>query len=196
MVLGFLVTLVTFPGVIFHEWAHKIACKKMGLEVYEVCYFRLGDPVGYVSHEPPHRYSQSFIIAVAPFLLNTATANIFFMLAIKTPKPISYLFYWLGFSSGMHAYPSHQDAENLWNFTKRVWRRNPLVLFGIPIIALIVVADALRYLWFDFFYALFLLAFSNLFFTNPLMIFNMSKILDNLNTWLGRIEQLIEGWID
>jgi len=43
-----LIALVTFPGIILHEWAHKFFCDRTGVPVYKTCYFRLGNPAGYV----------------------------------------------------------------------------------------------------------------------------------------------------
>ena len=45
---GFLIAIVTFPGVIVHEAAHLFFCRWFKLEVYDVCFFRVGNPSGYV----------------------------------------------------------------------------------------------------------------------------------------------------
>jgi len=57
---GKVVSLLTFPGVIVHELAHKIFCEMAGVQVYEVCYFRFGNPAGYVKHEPVSELIKSF----------------------------------------------------------------------------------------------------------------------------------------
>lgn len=56
---GWLITLVTSPGVILHEYAHKHVAMAVGLQLYEVVYFRIGNPAGYVLHEPPHTLGKS-----------------------------------------------------------------------------------------------------------------------------------------
>jgi hypothetical protein len=38
---GFIISLLTFPGVIVHEWAHKIACNLFDVAVFRVVYFKL-----------------------------------------------------------------------------------------------------------------------------------------------------------
>lgn len=164
---GWVIAVLTFPGVILHELAHKIACDITGVSVYRVCYFRIGNPAGYVEHAPPRKYSQAFIIATAPFLVNSIVAILIFTLALKTPLTteiygikLRYILYWLGISIGMHAFPSSGDAKNLWDFTWAVWRRKPYVLLGIPIIVLIYIANALSFFWFDAIYALILLTFT------------------------------------
>ena len=50
---GFLISLVTFPGVIVHELAHVVFCRLTKTPILSVCYFRLGNPAGYVIHERP-----------------------------------------------------------------------------------------------------------------------------------------------
>ncbi len=161
---GTIIAILTFPGVIMHEYAHKLACEKTGVRVYEVCYFRLGNPVGYVQHAPPRTYKQAFLITVAPFLVNSIIAIAIFIIALMTPITfeiwkikVRYILYWLGVSIAMHAFPSSHDAKNLWDFTWRVWKRKPYILLGLPIVALIYLANLLSYIWFDLIYALFLL---------------------------------------
>jgi len=66
-----LLRLFTLPGVVVHEFAHKQACDLVGVPVLEVAYFRFDDPPGYVQHVTPERYRASFVVSVAPFLVNT-----------------------------------------------------------------------------------------------------------------------------
>jgi hypothetical protein len=153
-----LIALVTFPGIILHEWAHKFFCDRNKVPVYKTCYFRLGNPAGYVIHGPVDSYGKAFLIATAPFLVNTAIAVILFVVAVIIPLGlIAYLLYWLGISIAMHSFPSSQDADNLWNYSKRNWWRNPLALVGFPVIGLIKLAGILSAVWFDLLYAVALL---------------------------------------
>lgn len=69
-----LLRLAAAPGVAVHEFAHKQVCDLVGVRVSEVVYFRLGDPPGYVHHEQPGRYRESFAISVAPFLVNSVVS--------------------------------------------------------------------------------------------------------------------------
>ncbi len=48
-----LTSIVTFPGVIVHEFGHALFCFITRVRVLEICWFRLGDPLGYVIHEKP-----------------------------------------------------------------------------------------------------------------------------------------------
>jgi hypothetical protein len=155
---GWLIALITFPGIILHEWAHKFFCDRTGVPVYKTCYFRLGNPAGYVIHAPIDNYGKAFLISTAPFLVNTIIAAIFFVIAVILPLGLtSYILYWLGISIAMHSFPSSQDADNLWSYSKTAWRRNPLVLFSFPVVGLIKLARMLSAIWFDLVYAIALL---------------------------------------
>jgi hypothetical protein len=152
LIPGKFIALLTFPGVIIHELGHRIFCELVGVQVYKTCYFRFGNPAGYVIHEAPERYSSTFLIAVAPFIFNTIVALTMFSIAPHI-SVISVLFYWLGFSIGMHAFPSSGDAASLWQHTMRIWKQNPIALLGLPFVLLILLANILSVIWFDLIYA-------------------------------------------
>jgi len=155
---SWLIALITFPGIILHEWAHKFFCDRTNVPVYKTCYFRLGNPAGYVIHGPVDNYGKAFLISTAPFLINTAISVILFFIAVILSHGLAaYILYWLGISISMHSFPSSQDADNLWSYSKKAWRRNPLVLFGFPVIGLIKLARLLNAIWFDLLYAIALL---------------------------------------
>ena len=155
---GWLIALITFPGIILHEWAHKFFCDRTRVPVYKTCYFRLGNPAGYVIHGQVDNYGKAFLIATAPFLVNTTISVILFSIAVILPLGLAaYILYWLGISIAMHSFPSSQDADNLWSYSKKAWRSNPLVLLGFPVVGLIKLARLLSAIWFDLVYAIALL---------------------------------------
>lgn len=65
---GFLITILTFPGVIVHELAHQIFCRICRVAVFDVCYFKFGNPAGYVVHEHPKNAYSQILIGIGPFL--------------------------------------------------------------------------------------------------------------------------------
>ena len=155
---GWLITLITFPGIILHEWAHKFFCDRTKVPVYKTCYFRLGNPAGYVIHGSVDSYGKAFLITTAPFLVNTSIALLIFLVAVNASLgAINYVLYWLGISIAMHSFPSSEDADNLWGYSKRAWWRNPLALLGFPVVGLIKLARILSAIWFDLLYAVALL---------------------------------------
>ncbi|AGB38192.1 DUF3267 domain-containing protein [Natronococcus occultus] len=173
VLLRIAVHLFAFPGVVVHEFAHATACRLVGVRVIEAVYFRFGNPPGYVRHATPDRYRQSVVISVAPFLLNTVAAVAAFVGAVLVvaaaggvrTAPLEYaiasgVLGWIGLSIGMAAFPSTTDARTLWTRSRREWRRSPVVLLGLPIVALIYVVNVLSWLWAHVLYAvgLFVLA--------------------------------------
>ncbi len=155
---GWLIALITFPGIILHEWAHKFFCDRTHVPVYKTCYFRLGNPAGYVIHGQVDNYGKAFLIATAPFLVNTTISLISFSIAVIIPLGLAaYILCWLGISVAMHSFPSSQDADNLWSYSKTAWRRHPLVLLSFPVIGVIKLARLLSAIWFDLLYAVALL---------------------------------------
>jgi hypothetical protein len=156
--LSWIIAIITFPGIIIHELAHKLLCDFAGVPVYKVRYFRLGNPPGYVIHGPVSGYWQALLINTAPFTINTLIALIMFALVIKvTEGAATYILCWLGISIAMHSFPSNEDADGLWNYSKKAVWRNPLALIGFPIVGLIKLARVLSIIWFDLIYAIALL---------------------------------------
>lgn len=158
---GFFVAWLTFPGVIVHEAAHMFFCKLRRVAVLEVCFFRLGNPSGYVIHEKVDDFKTTFLIAVGPFILNSLLCVLicfpaFFPVRIfGVNHPLSYLLLWLGISIGMHAFPSNQDAKVLYEQAKVEARSmNVLAILSLPLVLLIYVANFLSIFWFDYLYGL------------------------------------------
>ncbi len=158
---GFLIALVTFPGVIVHEAAHLFFCKLRRVAVFDVCYFRIGNPSGYVIHENPNNFTSSFLIAVGPFIINSFLCVLFCFPALVPVRMfgkedlICYFLIWLGISIGMHAFPSTQDAKVLWDQAKKSASLfNPLAILSFPLVGLIYLANLLRILWLDYLYGI------------------------------------------
>lgn len=164
---GWLISLLTFPGVIIHEFAHLKMCERRKVAVGEVVFFQIGNPAGYVQHAEPETYLDTLAVSGAPFLLNSLIALLFFTMSagmttifqeITGPLGailgiVNLLTLWLGFSTGMHAIPSSGDAKNLWRRSKKDWNSSILALLGFPIAAFIYVGNLLRIIWFDLIYA-------------------------------------------
>lgn len=155
---GFLIALLTFPGVIVHELAHLICCLLGKVEVQQVCLFRLGTPSGYVIHETPRSAYWHILIVLGPFFLNTL-AGALIAVPVVVPhsniaegSPTYYLLFWLAISIAMHAFPSTGDAKSLWH---GLWgQRAPLIarLIGTPLVGIIYVGAIGSMLWLDVVY--------------------------------------------
>src|SRR5207249_8535231 len=122
----------------------------------DVCYFRIGNPAGYVIHEKSDRFTTSFLISVGPFLVNSILCMVFCFPAFVPLRifdrkdPILYLLIYLGVSIGMHAFPSTQDARGLWEAAKPAAKElNPLAILSFPIVGLIYLANIGSIFWLD-----------------------------------------------
>ncbi len=155
---GFLISLLTFPGVIVHELAHQLFCRWARVAVFKVCYFRLGNPAGYVIHEIPRTSLQHVLVGVGPFFVNTILgALIAFPAAIplmrfNSPQPVDYFLAWLGVSVAMHAFPSTGDAKGIWSALFK--RTSPwwLKVIGLPLVLLIYAGAIGSFFWLDALY--------------------------------------------
>ena len=159
IVPGILVTFLTFPGVIVHESAHLLFCKLRGLVVFKVCFFRLGNPAGYVIHEKTSDFTTAFLVATGPFLVNSILCVVFCFPAsipvdvFHQSDPLSYFMLWLGISIGGHSFPSTQDAQGLWATAREALKNgNPLAVVGFPLVIVIYVANILSVFWLDYIY--------------------------------------------
>ncbi len=157
---GQLIAALTFPGVIAHEAAHLFFCRLRRVPVFEVCYFRLANPAGYVLHAPIEDFTSAFLVALGPLVVNSVLCVAFCLPALVPTRVfgqedlLSYFWIWLGVSVGMHAFPSTHDARGLWAQAKRAaGSGNLLAILSFPLAAVIMVGNVLSVVWFDAFYA-------------------------------------------
>src|SRR5215471_7456756 len=159
MIPGILITLLTFPGVIIHESAHLLFCRLRRVAVFDACFFRVGNPSGYVVHEKVSDFITLWLVSAGPFLVNSILC-ILLCLPVSVPMEIfghtdflSYVLLWLGLSIGMHAFPSTGDANNIWVAAKEaVHRRNILAILSFPLVVIIYAANIGRFIWLDYAY--------------------------------------------
>ncbi len=158
---GWLIALVTFPGVIIHEFAHQFFADLCKVKVFEVCYFRRGNPAGYVIHERINDLKAAFLISVGPFIINTILCAILtfpanfpvFMLADDKANFVFYILVWLGFSIGMHAFPSQEDMDGLISAVSESKNNNILLILAKFFAVIFKTANSLSRIWFDLIYA-------------------------------------------
>ena len=117
---GFIISIFTFPGVMVHELAHQFFCRLLRIPVLKVCYFRVGNPSGYVIHEPPQSPWATILVGFGPLFVNTVVG---FLVAFPSVLAafkfgqgnfLDAFLIWLGFSIAMHSFPSTGDAASMW----------------------------------------------------------------------------------
>jgi hypothetical protein len=158
---GVLISVATFPGVIVHEAAHFLFCRLRRVPVFEVCFFRFGNPVGYVAHAEIANFNTAFLVTVGPFMINSVMCVLICLPALipvrvfGVTNSISGVVLWLGVSIGMHAFPSTGDARALLHYARKAaGLRNPLALLSFPLVVLMYLANMLSVVWADYFYGL------------------------------------------
>ena len=157
---GILITFLTFPGVIVHELAHQLFCRWFKVPVFEVVYFRFGNPAGYVLHERARSATQSVFISTGPFILNTVLGFLIAMPAalqykLDAMNPFDYVLLYLGVSIAMHAFPSTGDARTLWESVVKNSASSRLSkIIVTPIVGFIYLGALGSFIWLDLLYGI------------------------------------------
>ena len=167
MIPGWIIGVLTFPGIIVHEAAHLLFCRLRGLAVLDVRFFTMkaggmeGFAGGWVVTEEHHDFLTSLLVCMGPLLINSVLCVLFCFPSMVPLRifdrgdVLDYAFIWLGVSIGMHAFPSSGDAAVLWRqATKAAGGGNMLAILTMPLVGAIYVANFLSILWFDVIYAI------------------------------------------
>ncbi|MCL5876036.1 MAG: metalloprotease family protein [Candidatus Dependentiae bacterium] len=153
---GELIAMVTFPGIILHEIAHRFVCDIFKIPVYEVMYFEMDSSrAGHVIHQKVDSVTKNFLIAVAPLLFNTVVCMIFtfpyssasYITGDSIPNFFSAILWWIGMSAGINAFPSNQDVANL------SCSEEETTFFAGLVQLIVQCLNFLRRVWLDFLYA-------------------------------------------
>lgn len=137
---------LTFPGVVIHELAHQAFCKLCGLKVVKAVYFKFGNPSGYVIHEAPRNYVQSFLVAVGPIILNSVLSfSLAYSVFLLRTNSWRLTFLWLSFSIASHAFPSGQDLKGASHDGLDALKEGTSLwpIIGFPFIGLMYLMDKL-----------------------------------------------------
>jgi hypothetical protein len=158
---GPIMALLTFPGVICHEIAHRFFCDLCGVPVYKACYLQLGTPAGYVVHGQPSNLRSAFLISIGPMVVNTLLCSLITFAAVvpiwilKTDTGFdAKLLMWIGVSIGMHAFPSNVDMKSYADFARQNGAGRAAIGLANLMHALFGIANLLSFFWFNLFYAL------------------------------------------
>ena len=155
---GFLLSIVTFPGVIVHEFAHQLFCRLYKVPVFQVVYFRVGNPAGYVIHEKPSNKWQAVMISIGPFFVNTIIGALIALPAAlpvfvyHNANPFHYLLIYLGVSIAMHAFPSTGDANSIVSTLREPDTKLYIRIIGYPLVGLIYIGSLGSMFWLDLIY--------------------------------------------
>lgn len=158
MIPGIIITCLTFPGVMVHEFGHQVFCRLTATQVQEVCYFCFDDPAGYVIHARPVSIWKHMLIGIGPFIVNSILGFVLGLVATRhlweldTTGFAGGVLGWLAVSVAMHSFPSTGDAESIW---QALWREKaplPARVVGAPLVTLIYMGAVGSVLWLDVLY--------------------------------------------
>jgi hypothetical protein len=162
--------LFSAPGIIIHEFSHQLFCSLSGVKVFKVKYFQLKNPAGYVEHAQPRNFIQAFFISVGPFIFGTVLSFLFFWFVVHSCQwfnpasdgnaLINLVALWFGTSIAINCFPSSGDARVLLLEANRhvLHHFNPFAIILYPFVFIIKIANYLKKFYFDYLYAIFILA--------------------------------------
>ncbi|MGN6418157.1 MAG: DUF3267 domain-containing protein [Pseudobacter sp.] len=160
LIPGIAISIATCPGVVVHELAHQLFCRLFKVPVFQVVYFQVGNPAGFVLHETPQYKWQSILIAVGPFFVNTLLGA---LIALPAALPVftlnnadflHYVLIYLGVSIAMHAFPSTGDAAVIWNEIRKDDTKFLTKVVGYPVVGLIYLGSLGSMIWLDLVYGI------------------------------------------
>ena len=152
---GPIIAALTFPWVIIHEFAHQLFCRSFGVAIFDVCYFRFGNPSGYVIHEHPEKMSQQIWIGVGPLIVNSVLGGLIAaptsvpVLQFQVGSPLDFFLVWLGISIAMHAFPSTGDAKTLLNAVSAPGVSLAARMVAYPVVGMIFLGALGSVVWLD-----------------------------------------------
>jgi hypothetical protein len=158
MIPAQLIALLTFPGVIVHEIGHQLFCRLFRVAVLDVCYFRFGNPAGYVVHETPRIAWEHVLIGMGPFFVYTVVGDIIALpgaipvLDLGSGTVLDFCLVWLGVSIAMHAFPSTGDARSMWQAVHAPEASLRVRMIGVPLVGLIYLGSIGSIFWLDALY--------------------------------------------
>lgn len=153
MIIGLLIRVLTFPGVILDALINKKTCEYLKIELFQVNYFSVTGEELPVIHDIPKEYSKTFGITILPFIIMSFISLLLFYIGLILIPNVEFLFLWLGVSIAAHSFPNATMGDLLWkNSIAEIKEGNYLALIGIPLVLIIYVARILHFFWLDIVY--------------------------------------------
>lgn len=157
VLIGFLMKIATFPGVLLHIWVTMLTCKMLGIKITKLDwrYFLIGTVV---QIEPPENYFRLFALIIWPFIFMSIAALPFCYLCILENTGIGMLFFlWLSISMAANSFPEIDLGDILWRQSrKEIKQKNYIAYLGFPMVIIIYGMMLSRLLYIDILYAGFL----------------------------------------
>ncbi len=158
VILGIILRIITFPGVLLNTYVCYLTCKMLGIKVKEINYGVMLFGMA-VKIEPPEMYIRLFALIFWPYLIMTAAALPFCYLALYFHQGWGFVFFlWLAVSMAANAFPHLEMANLLWkNGFIALKQKNYIAILGFPLVIIIYGLAVAKTLWIDVLYALLLM---------------------------------------
>lgn len=153
ILIGLLVRIITFPGVILDLAVNIFTAKILVIEIIKINYGSIltGNPV---EINKDSKYYKLFLFAFVPFIILSLIAIPFCYKAIEFNKGPKFLFcMWLGISIAAHSFPETDLGKTIWKRTNIDFRnKNYFSIFAYPFVILIFIIRVLHIFWLDILY--------------------------------------------
>lgn len=161
LVPSWLTSIITFPGVIMCEITRRFFYDIVEIPVYGICYFQFGNPAGYIVHGEVKGIKNSFLVTIGSLIANSFLCMILtlptmfsiFFLEESSPAPVFIILAWIGFSIGIHAFPSNKSVDNFVDELKFNRQKRVPYFIALPFVLIIKLFNNLNIVWFNLFYA-------------------------------------------
>lgn len=155
ILIGLIVRLITFPGVILDLITNVYTAKFLKIEIVKINYASIltGNPV---EIKEDTKYYKLFLFAFIPFIVLTIVAIPFCYKAVEFNTGRNFLIcLWLGLSIAAHSFPEIELGKLIWNRTNlAIKQKKYLAALGYPFVFLIYIIRFLNVLWLDILYGL------------------------------------------
>ena len=160
--LGTVMAILTFPGVILHEIAHRFFCDVTKTPVLEVKYFGISqkNTFGHVIHKQAYGLRTNILIDLGPFIINNLVAcflatplGIISGMGSGSVFEVIEIFLiiglmWLSFSCAYNSFPSSVDVSNLTDYINGYHSIFIQTLY-LPFRLIFFIQRILSIFWFD-----------------------------------------------
>jgi|GEM_PF-2771820 len=153
ILIGILIRLITFPGVILDLIVNIFSAKLLDLEITEINYasILIGNPV---KIKEDSKYYKLFLFSIIPFVTLTLIAIPLCYKAVEYNKGTAFLTCaWLGISIAAHSFPETDIGKLIWKRTNiEVKNKNYISILGYPFVIFIYFFRILHVFWLDILY--------------------------------------------
>lgn len=160
--LGYIATIVTFPGIIIKVLFQDIAYRLMNIPVYTIKYAYMNNETGETGQldaEIIENYGKNLFAALFPLFINSVLGfvlslpSLYNIVFIEAAGVLDYILLWLGISIAANAFPTSALIEHIHQKTHFYVSNGIMALYLLyPLIWLMQLVKGLRLFWLECLY--------------------------------------------